>query len=62
MSDNLRRPILGRGENLVEPINKNSAGGPKEFPRSYEEAKKLVKEELVKVKKISILFHLKKDG
>ncbi|WP_141903878.1 S8 family peptidase [Lysinibacillus sp. Y5S-8] len=63
MSDNLRRPILGRGENLVEPINKNSAGGPKEFPRSYEEAKKLVKEELVKVKKDidSIPFEKKMD-
>ncbi|QTD42785.1 S8 family peptidase [Sporosarcina sp. Te-1] len=51
MSDISRRPILGRGENLVEPITKNSVGGPKEYPRTYEEAKKLVREELVKVKK-----------
>lgn len=50
MSDTSRRPILGRGENLVEPITKNTSGGPKAFPRTYEEAKKLVKEELVKVK------------
>lgn len=50
MSDNSRRPILGRGENLVEPITKKSSGGSKPFPRTYEEAKKLVKEELVKVK------------
>ncbi|PGU46923.1 S8 family peptidase [Bacillus cereus] len=50
MSGNSRRPILGRGENLVEPITKNSSGGPKAFPRTYEEAKELVKEELVKVK------------
>lgn len=50
MSGNSRRPILGRGENLVEPITKNASGGPKAFPRTYEEAKRLVKEELVKVK------------
>ncbi|KQS20175.1 hypothetical protein ASF99_09845 [Exiguobacterium sp. Leaf187] len=50
MSDDVKRPILGRGENLVEPIRKKSSGGEKSFPRTYEEAQKLVKDELVKVK------------
>ncbi|QIL46190.1 S8 family peptidase [Vagococcus coleopterorum] len=39
---NERRPILGRGENLVEPITKSSGGGPKKYPRSYSEALELV--------------------
>lgn len=50
MRDELRRPILGRGENLVEPISKKNMGVPKAFPRTYEEAKKLVKQELLRVK------------
>lgn len=29
---NERRPILGRGENLVEPITKSSGGGKKNIP------------------------------
>lgn len=39
---NERRPILGRGENLVEPITKSSGGGPKKYPRPYSEALELV--------------------
>ena len=62
MSDSSRRPILGRGENLVEPIIKRSSGGPKAFPRTYEEAKRLVKEELTKVKEDIACIPLDKNG
>ena len=50
MSDDIRRPILGKGENLVEPVYKSGSGGPKTYPRTYEAAKELVKSEILKVK------------
>ncbi|WP_346349484.1 S8 family peptidase [Lactococcus petauri] len=41
-----RRPILGRGESLVEPITKSGGGGNKKYPRSYEDALRLVSSSL----------------
>lgn len=46
---NERRPILGQGENLVEPIIKKNGGAPKKYPRSYSEALKLVTSNLRKL-------------
>lgn len=41
-----RKPILGKGEYLVDSISKKSPSGPKAYPRTYEEGKQLVLENL----------------
>lgn len=51
MSEMKRRPILGHGEYLVEPFNKKGGFSDKVFPRTYDEAAKLVKGELINLTK-----------
>ncbi len=41
-----KRLILANGEKYAESIKKNGGGGPKEMPRSYDEARTLVKSDL----------------
>ncbi len=43
MAESQRRPILGNGEKYVEPVTRNKGGRPPEMPRSYSEARDLVK-------------------
>lgn len=37
-----RRPILGKGEYLVDSVRKKINTGPKKYPRTYEEGKELI--------------------
>ena len=43
-----KRLILANGEKYQEAVKKGSSGGPKELPRSFEEARVLVKNELTR--------------
>lgn len=46
MPEPQRRLILANGEKYVAPIEKHRGGGPTEMPRSYGEARELVKREV----------------
>lgn len=43
-------PILGYGENLIEPSKKKFGSGPTTFPRTYSEAKTKVKEDIKRLR------------
>lgn len=43
MPDPIKRLILANGEQYAAPVERRSGGGPTEMPRSYEEARELVK-------------------
>ena len=46
-----RRPILGKGEYLVDSVRKKINTGPKKYPRTYEEGKELIINNLNNLKK-----------
>jgi len=39
-------PILGYGERLIHPITRSSGGEGPQFPRTYEQARQLVKQQI----------------
>ncbi|MDV3433427.1 S8 family peptidase [Paenibacillus larvae] len=52
MTDKQKRdylPILGNGEQMIEPIKKKMRGGEKPYPRSYDEAKNRIKRQLEEI-------------
>jgi hypothetical protein len=54
-------PIIGYGENLIEPSKKKFGSGPTSYPRTYSEARTKVKEDLKKLRNsISLIPENKK--
>ncbi|MGO0062633.1 S8 family peptidase [Brevibacillus fluminis] len=53
MSDEQQRflPILGYGENLIEPVRPGSGGGEVNYPRTYAEARERVKQQVTNLRR-----------
>lgn len=52
MNDKKYLPIIGRGEKMIEPITKKFGFGDATYPRSYQEAKKRIAEQVSTLKKV----------
>ncbi|WP_281869948.1 S8 family peptidase [Brevibacillus parabrevis] len=62
MSDDQQRllPILGYGENLIEPVRPGPSGGEVAYPRTYAEARDRVKQQVINLKRSINLIPEKK--
>lgn len=54
-------PIIGYGENLIEPVKPANGYGETSFPRTYSEARQRAKEQILNLRK-KLITSLQKNG